>query len=77
MVSVYFEGVLLHFAFSSTPSSFPFSQDWAVGDLFFTPTIESETENAFLPKELDKLESEIPFVTGITSGEGGLFASGK
>ncbi|CAH0394439.1 unnamed protein product [Bemisia tabaci] len=50
-------------------------QDWAVGDLFFTPTIESETENAFLPKELDKLESEIPFVTGITSGEGGLFAS--
>nr|XP_018917733.1 PREDICTED: esterase FE4-like [Bemisia tabaci] len=50
-------------------------QDWVVGDLNFAPTIESETKNAFLPKELDKLGSKIPFMTGITSGEGGFFAS--
>nr|XP_018910007.1 PREDICTED: esterase E4-like isoform X3 [Bemisia tabaci] len=49
--------------------------DWIVGDLVFVPTIESETENAFLPKELDKLGSEIPYMTGLTSGEGGIFAS--
>ncbi|CAH0394658.1 unnamed protein product [Bemisia tabaci] len=50
--------------------------DWILSPaVVFGPTIESEVNGAFLPKELDYLKSEIPLMTGVTTGEGGYLAS--
>nr|XP_018917976.1 PREDICTED: esterase FE4-like [Bemisia tabaci] len=51
-------------------------QDWALAPaVVFGPTIESGAKGDFLPKDVDDLESKVPLMTGVTSGEGGLAAS--